>query len=132
MAKTVKRVPKVVASRARANGVPSHRSPTQVNSGTQQSAPVLVPQCPPRLAVASEQHVRHCWRTAGSLRPSHVARNVLTAVSAQERANTIPKLHKAKTVTCGLVKWGRRVWMMLRHAVTRGWQDIGILLGGMG
>src|SRR4029450_10173842 len=75
---------------------------------------------------------RNCWRTASSLRCSHVARNALTAVNAQERASTIPRLPRAKTVACGLLKWGRRVWMMVVHAVTRGWQDIGILLGVMG
>jgi hypothetical protein len=58
-----------------------------------------------------------------------VATNALTAVNAQERANTIPRLHKAKTVACGLVKWGKRVWIIVVHAVTRGWQDILFLLG---
>src|SRR5439155_4306474 len=61
-----------------------------------------------------------------------MARNTLTAVKAQERANTIPRLHRAKTVACGLVKWGKWVWMIVVHSVTRGWQDIGVLLGVMG
>src|SRR2546430_1032494 len=54
------------------------------------------------------------------------------AVNAQERARTIPRLPRAKTVACGLVKWGRGAWMIVVHSVTRGGQDIGILLGGMG
>jgi len=131
-AKTVKRVPNVVASRARANCVPSHWSTTQANSGTKQGSTASARRVVPRLAVASEQTSRNCWRTAGSLRPSHVARKALTAVNAQERASTIPRLHRAKTVACGLLKWGKWVWMIMVHAVTRGWQDIGILLGGMG
>jgi hypothetical protein len=61
-----------------------------------------------------------------------VARNALTAVNAQERAITIPRLHKAKTVACGLVKEGKRVWIIVVHSVTRGWQDILFLLGCMG
>src|SRR4029450_10915721 len=85
------------------------------------------------LAELPSQHSRrNCWRTAGSLRPSHVARNALTAVSAQERASTMPRLHRAKTVACGLLKWGKCVWIMVVHSVTRGWQDIRILLGVMG
>jgi len=35
-------------------------------------------------------------------------------------------------VACGLVKWGKWVWMIVVHSVTRGWQDIGVLLGVMG
>jgi hypothetical protein len=66
------------------------------------------------------------------LRPSQVARNALTAVNAQERASTMPRLHRAKTVACGLLKWGKWIWMIMVHSVTREWQDIGILLGGMG
>src|SRR5262249_36046837 len=61
-----------------------------------------------------------------------MARNALTAVNAQERANTIPRLHKAKTVACGLVKEGKRVWSIVAHSVTQGWQDIFFLLGCMG
>src|SRR4029450_6891494 len=75
---------------------------------------------------------RNCWRTAGSLRPSQVARKALTAVNAQERASTMPRLHRAKTVACGLLKWGKCVWIIVVHSVTRGWQDIRILLGVMG
>src|SRR5256886_14099487 len=67
-----------------------------------------------------------------SLRPSHVARKALTAVNAQERASTIPRLHRAKTVACGLLKWGKWAWIIVVHSVTRGRQDIGILLGVMG
>src|SRR5262249_35175735 len=132
MAKTVKRAPKVVASRARANCVPSHWPTTQANSGSKQGSTTSAQRAVPRLAVASEHNSRNCWRTVGSLRPSHVARNALTAVNAQERARPIPRLHRAKTVACGLVKWGRWAWMIVVHSVTRGWQDIGILLGGMG
>src|SRR6516225_10980244 len=44
----------------------------------------------------------------------------------------MPRLHIAKTVAWGLVKWGRCVRMIVLHSVTRGWQDIGILLGVMG
>src|SRR5215813_6932089 len=61
-----------------------------------------------------------------------MARNALTAVSAQERARTIPRLHKASTVAWGLVKWGKWVWIVVVHSVTRGWQDIVFLLGCMG
>src|SRR5215831_12071791 len=44
----------------------------------------------------------------------------------------MPRLHIAKTVAWGLVKWCRCVRMIVLHSVTRGWQDIGILLGVMG
>src|SRR5262245_51521530 len=44
----------------------------------------------------------------------------------------MPRLHRAKTVACGLLKWGKCVWIMVVHSVTRGWQDIRILLGVMG
>src|SRR4029453_10632529 len=63
---------------------------------------------------------------------SQVARKALTAVNAQERASTMPRLHRAKTVACGLVKWEKWAWVIVGHSVTRGWQDIGILLGVMG
>src|SRR5712664_3079932 len=61
-----------------------------------------------------------------------MARNALTAVSAQERARTIPRLHRASTVAWGLVKWGKWVWIVVVHSVTRGWQDIVFLLECMG
>jgi len=61
-----------------------------------------------------------------------VAKNTLTAVNAQERANTIPRLHRAKTVAWGLVNWGKWVRIIVVHSVTRGWPDIGVLLGVMG
>src|SRR6266542_4225907 len=107
MARTVKRVPKVVASRAKANWVPSHCSTTQAKSGTKQGSTARAQRVVPRLAVASEQNSRNCWRTVGSLRFSHVAKNALTAVNAQERASTIPRLHRAKTVACGLLTCGK-------------------------
>jgi hypothetical protein len=44
----------------------------------------------------------------------------------------MPRLHSAKTVAWGFVKWGRCVRMTMVHSVTRGWQDIGILLRVMG
>src|SRR5215475_11887686 len=44
----------------------------------------------------------------------------------------MPRLHRAKTVACGLLKWGKCVWIMVVHSVTRGWQDIRILLEVMG
>src|SRR6185503_10783891 len=58
--------------------------------------------------------------------------NTLTAVNAQERARTMPRLHRAKTVVCGLLKWGMCAWMVSIHSVTRGWQDIRFLLVCMG
>src|SRR5262249_117481 len=39
---------------------------------------------------------------------------------------------KASTVAWGLVKWGKWVWIVVVHSVTRGWQDIVFLLGCMG
>src|SRR5262249_7367903 len=36
------------------------------------------------------------------------------------------------TVACDLVKWGKWARSMVVHSVTRGWQDIRILLGVMG
>jgi hypothetical protein len=50
-AKTVKRVPKVVASRARANCVPSHWPTTQPSSGTKQGSTASAHRVDPRLAV---------------------------------------------------------------------------------
>src|SRR5258706_15745608 len=44
----------------------------------------------------------------------------------------MPRLHRAKTVAWGLLKWGRCAWMVCVHSVTRGWQDILFLLGCMG
>src|SRR5262245_30575920 len=44
----------------------------------------------------------------------------------------MPRLHRAKTVACGLLKWGMCAWMVSVHSVTRGWQDIRFLLGCMG
>src|SRR5205807_8976436 len=61
-----------------------------------------------------------------------MARNALTAVNAQQRANTIPRLPRAQTGAWGFVKGGKWVWIIVVHSVTRGWQAIGILLGGMG
>jgi hypothetical protein len=40
---------------------------------------------------------------------------VLTALSAHDRAKTIPKLHKAKTLACGLLKWGMCVVTTVVH-----------------
>src|SRR5438309_6316906 len=61
-----------------------------------------------------------------------MARNALTAVNAQQRANTIPRLPRAQTGAWGFVKGGKWVWIIVVHSVARGWQAIGILLGGMG
>src|SRR5215467_15042144 len=44
----------------------------------------------------------------------------------------MPRLHRAKTVPWGLLKWGMYAWMVIVHSVTRGWQDILFLLRGMG
>src|SRR5882724_10248135 len=44
----------------------------------------------------------------------------------------MPRLHSASTVAWGLLKWGRWVWIVSVHSITRGWQDIEVLLGGMG
>src|SRR5207249_11295286 len=44
----------------------------------------------------------------------------------------MPRLHRAKTVACGVLKWGMCAWMVIVHSVTRGWQDILFLLGCMG
>src|SRR6266436_4693755 len=44
----------------------------------------------------------------------------------------MPRLHRAKTVAWGLLKWGRCAWIVCVHSVTRGWQDILFLLGCMG
>src|ERR671923_789060 len=132
MAKTGKRVPQGVAARARAKCVPSHCSTTQPSSGPQQGSTVSAHRAGPRVAAAASHHSRNCWRPVGSWRPSHVARNALTAGNAQERASPSPRLHRAKTGACGLLKWGKWAWRIVVHAVTRGWQDIRSLLGVMG
>jgi hypothetical protein len=41
------------------------------------------------------------------LRSKPRAKTALTALTAQERASTIPTLHKANTVAWGLLKWGK-------------------------
>src|SRR6266481_5768913 len=106
--------------------------PRSASQGTKQGSTGSAQRAVPRLAVASEQNARNCWRTGGSLRCNHVARNALTAVNAQERARTMPRLHSASTVAWGLLKWGRWVWMVSVHSITRGWQDIEVLLRSMG
>jgi hypothetical protein len=129
IAKPVKRAPKVVAARARAYGGPSHWPTTQANRGSKQGATPRAQRAVPRVAVPSEHHARHGWRPVGSWRPNHVARNALPAVNAQERASTMPSLYRAKTVACGVVKWGKCVWRMVGHAGTRGGKTSGSSLG---
>src|SRR5262249_16218611 len=73
-----------------------------------------------------------CCRTVFSLRLSHLASQTLTALSAQERANTIPRLHKASTTAWGLLNMGRWVWMIAVHSSTRVWQDMVVLLVSLG
>ena len=43
------------------------------------------------------------------MRSSRAASTPVTAVRLHERARTMPKLHKAKTVACGLLKCGKWV-----------------------
>jgi len=61
-----------------------------------------------------------------------VASQTLPALSAQERAKTIPRLHKASTVAWGLRNSGNWVRMMVGHSSTRVWQDIVVLLVCLG
>src|SRR2546426_8538004 len=56
----------------------------------------------------------------------------LTAVSAHERASTIPKLHRANTMAWGLLKWGRCVVRVRSHWSKPAWQNIASLLAVVG
>ena len=59
---------------------------------------------------------------------SQGAKQALTAVSAQDRARTLPRLPKTRTLTWGLLKWGKGVCIVVAHSVTRGWQDSVVFL----
>jgi hypothetical protein len=132
IANTVKRVPRVVASRAKASWVPCQPRSPQPSSGPQSSSTARAWRRAPRLAGASSHHSRHGCRTVLSWRRNHMARKAVTAVKAQERASTIPKLHKANTVACGLLNTGKCILIIAVHSTIRLWLDIVALLGSLG
>ncbi len=115
IASTTNRSPSVVASRASANCLPAYPSSTQRSSGAKQVRTTTSCRLVPRLSVASYRNSRSCWRTVWSLRCSHPAHSPLTAVSAQERATTIPRLHMANTVACDRLKCGSWVCTTAVH-----------------
>lgn len=59
--------------------------------------------------------------------PSNRARKGATLVKAQERARTMPKDHRAKTVAWGLLRWGKALvtWSVQRYHARR--RDMGYL-----
>src|SRR2546423_918576 len=61
-----------------------------------------------------------------------LANQGLTALRAHERASTMPKLHRAKTVAWGLRNWARGCLMVVRHGSTPAWQNMPSLLLGVG
>src|SRR5713101_3262411 len=56
----------------------------------------------------------------------------LTAVRAHERASTIPKLHRAKTVAWGLLTWDRCCMIVVSHWSKPAWQNMASLLTVVG
>src|SRR5262245_8286699 len=58
-----------------------------------------------------------------------MARKAATAVKAEERVSTMPKLQKANTVAWGLLKAGRWVLIIEIYSMIRLWLDIVALLG---
>jgi hypothetical protein len=67
-------------------------------------------------------------------RPSwtRVANRGLTAVSAHERASTIPRRHNAHPVAWDVLKWGKCCMIVVRHWSTLAWQCMASLLGLVG
>src|SRR5262245_24175295 len=53
----------------------------------------------------------------------------LTAVSAHERASTIPRLHSAKTVAWGLLNWGKYCMIVVCHWSKLAWPGRASLRG---
>lgn len=105
--RTTKRGPKVVASKARASGWPSPPLRPPAHSGATPLWPCRSWRGCPRLALAASPNSRTCWRTVVALRSRPPAKNRLPALRAQARARTIPTLHNANPVACGLLKWGK-------------------------
>src|SRR5438128_11206210 len=56
------------------------------------------------------------------------ASRLLTALKAHERASTIPKLHRANTVACGLLKEDRCCMIVVSHWSKPAWQNMASLL----
>src|SRR5256885_15081839 len=60
------------------------------------------------------------------------ASRLLTALRAHERASTIPKLHRAKTVAWGLLKGDRCCMIVVSHWSKAAWQNMASLLAVVG
>ena len=86
---------------------PLPQAATQASRGTKHVSTRRAQRTGPRLAAASEQNSRHCWRTVCSLRPSHGARNALTAVKAQERARDHAETPQRQPRGWGLAQVGQ-------------------------
>src|SRR5438132_4907868 len=132
MANTTNRAPNAVASMASASCVPCHQLTTQPNKGAKHVSTRKAWRVVPRLRGTSSYHSRSCWRTVCSLRRMPVANRWLTALKAHERASTIPKLHRAKTVAWGLLKWDRCCMIVVSHWSKPAWQNMASLLTVVG
>jgi hypothetical protein len=107
MANPVPLGPKEVAARARARGVPCHRLTRHGHRGTQQACVSTACRGSPRFASALSHYSRSCGRTVCSWRCHHMARQAATAVKAEARASTRPKLPQANTGAWDVLNAGR-------------------------
>src|SRR5215470_20303478 len=117
----VKRCPSVEASMARARWqqVGSIQVTTQHRSGAKQPLTSrrrrLRPRLAPLLCEASRYQSRSCSRIVRSELPKTEAKVTATVVSPQLWASTIPKLHRTKTATWGVLRCGKYVDTVCCH-----------------
>src|SRR5512135_2569765 len=94
---TTSRSIRLVASKAKATRRQGQPSRIQANNGVKQVETSSSRRCFPDLRAAGLYQSRSRCRTVFQHRPIRGLKALATAVSAQERANTMPKLHRAKT-----------------------------------
>src|SRR5439155_24505230 len=82
----------------------------------------------PALSVAERHHSYKRWSRLASGCLSSKAKKVATVPRPHERVQAMPKLHKARTVACGLVRCGMLVDTQSVHCDNPSWRAIGLLL----
>ena len=115
MTSRTKRCPKVVASKATASCVPDQPSKTPFSHGAQHGPRSSSTRCRPAFASASRSVSRRRSRTVWNGWPSRHDHPSAIAVKLHERTTIIPKLHKAKPMTIGWLRWGKCLAISVRH-----------------
>src|SRR3954447_508288 len=133
--RTVKRSPKLVGSKARTSWVPGQSSRIQASRSAERAlgsqSRRCTPQAPlpwPFLAAASEYHSWRRRRRESGLKESQQERARTTAWREQERARTMPMLHRARPFASGRKRLGK-CWPSKSVQRSRDWRRlVGVLV----